>query len=401
METTGGMTRSFCKVNWEKVNFKMELGLFGSDDGSLKLLNLKERYSLATFPLKNQINSVLFIEPLNLVLVGFESGIMKSFSLKVDTSKFVNSNQNLFKLYSMQSKEIRDEEGFIDIIEHNNHKLKMNQMFNVFSCGIKTMIVSPCQNHLAIQSINNEVFVMILRNSTSSKNIIRPLFLVKISEEMTDLKFQNNQQRLMFGSSNGKIVSFKLPEEREIDNRKNYLMELNDPRLEIKYIQISMMEFQKPKLDENDLFYVLNGSSGQENIEWDPEKINSLLEVPLGSGFQVLSEQLQEELQQIEESEMVQEEIKNSKKQNESKESNEPKLVEKKMVDTVKIGKNVIVSESLEGSLILATSEGNYLGYLYILQLLEFQETTFIMSKGNILLSSLSRDEQYLYNTYT
>jgi hypothetical protein len=213
---------------------------------------------------------------------------------------------------------------------------------------------------------------MKLQRLDSGKMNIIPLFLLKMESEIKDFKFHHEGNRLMFALHSGQVISVEIPDEKDIDNQRNYLIELTDKRLNTRIATLTMMEFQKPQLDENDLFYVLNGSTGEENIEWDPEPISTILEVNQKESLSELTRILQEKIEEcrkIEEKEAVGTKEENKK---ESKEDNENEVENDPPLESIKIGDSVDYRSILEKDLVIVSSEGNFLGYLYVLEINKF-----------------------------
>lgn len=346
----------------------MNVGIFGSDSGIVKLMDLSQRRTFAQFNLENRINCLLFFPKWKTLLLGFESGLLKSFHLELgDLPKFKNpSKLDLMKFFSLKSKTLRASKNLTENLEHNGHHLKGIQMFKIFSSGISHMIANAQRDCLVLRSHENELFVMRLFKNANDLHI-SPSFLLQTESKIRDFKFHNEGTRIMFALEEGKVVSVKVPDESEIDNQRNYLIDLSDPRLETRATTLSMMQFQKPQLDENDLFFVLNGSSGEENVEWEPEPVSVILEVSKKSPLILLGKIIQAQMREAEE---IQSEIPSKEKEktdSAEKEGGQDKASKK--IEGIKVNQSFDF-ESLENlDLVLASSEGNFLGFLYLIQI--------------------------------
>jgi hypothetical protein len=362
----------------------VNLGLLGSDSGILELMDLDQRMSLAKFNLLNNINCVLYLEEYKTVIIGFGNGLMKSYNLIVNKSYdwTIRSKNDLIKYFSLESKLLIKNKKFTENVEHNQHKLKGIQILKIFSASITHMITNKTKDCLVFRSSNNEMFIMKLKSHKYDSVEIVPLFLLQMETEIKDFKFHHEGKKLMFTLSSGKVISVEIPDESEIDNQRNYLLDLKDKRLKTRVANLTMMEFQKPQLDENDLFYVLNGSTGEENIEWDPEPISTVLEVihkeALSNMARVLQERI-EECKHIEEQQAMRsnQEEKTTSEENNKEEKNE----DKPPLESIKIGDCVDYKSILEKDLVLVSSEGNFLGYLYVLEINELKGNLFVKVK--------------------
>ena len=374
-EMNSGKTLAFDHFSVDLGAGATTLGLFGADSGVLNLMDLGLRSNVARFDLHNAINCLHYFDKLATVVVGFESGLMKSYRFKMSKSAKwqVKSKSDLIQHFSLPSKLFIEGRNFTEKIEHNDHELVGLQTLKIFSSAVTHMVADEAQNTIVFRSADHELFFMKTRTSKSKGLEVVPLFLLQLSTQIRDFRFHAGGRRLMFSLSTGLVLSVQVPGDSEIDNRRNFLIELKDPRLDTRVARMTMMEFQKPQLDENDLFYVLNGSTGEENIEWDPEAISVILEVEnkasLGELGRLIRAQI-EECQQIEE-QVKEESSKNSEKDMEDPSSSEvsPEPEPAVPIESVKIGDQVDFGELEKKDLVLVGSEGNFLGYLYVLEI--------------------------------
>lgn len=79
------------------------------------------------------------------------------------------------------------------------------------------------------------------------------------------------------GTSDGRIISFELKRISDELNRRNY--EIDTSYLNVKSGCLRMMEFQKPKIDENDINFMLSDNIETVDVEWDPTRINTLAKI--------------------------------------------------------------------------------------------------------------------------
>lgn len=142
LQTNSGLTRAFTRLDYTKAELTTEMAILGSDDGNLKLMTLQDRQTTANFKLKSRINAVQYIQQANIIIVGFESGLLKSFELSLNDNNIAQAipQKDLFKLYSMKSKET--ELTVEEEIVANGHRLKRVQMFKVFSSPLRKIILN-------------------------------------------------------------------------------------------------------------------------------------------------------------------------------------------------------------------------------------------------------------------
>lgn len=354
--------------------------MFGTSFGNLKLVDLENRITFASFPLKNKITSIEFIESLNIALIGFSDGSLQSFEIYIDHTQFkeLKSEKQLSKIYTIDSKESQDEFGFAQSIIYNKNTINKFQLFKVFSVAIESITISQNLQFVSLLSTNNELFIFEMNIFEKKNKILSPFFMIKISEKIENLKFLETSSRLYFSLISGKVISIRIPGKEEINNKKSYLIDLNDPKLDIKYSQISMMTFQKPKQDENDLFYVLNGSSNQENIEWKPDSITSFTYIPCQSNLFSLFNEAKQEFEKIEQQE----------KQlidSESKNNNTNVIQNKALNDKFHIEQNEDIDKYDLDNLLLVTSQGKYLGYIYLIKLRDWSDSSFLKTNGKYI----------------
>jgi hypothetical protein len=76
---------------------------------------------------------------------------------------------------------------------------------------------------------------------------------------------------LLLSSTTGEVIELEVPKPENFDSKESYL---ND-QLKSRSFTIKMMEFQKPKIDENDIQFILEDKVVQEVVEWEPAPISS------------------------------------------------------------------------------------------------------------------------------
>lgn len=76
------------------------------------------------------------------------------------------------------------------------------------------------------------------------------------------------------GCSDGRVVSFELKRLSEEITRRNY--EVEGSFIKAASGRLRMMEFQKPKVDEDDINFMLSDNVETIDVEWDPARINTI-----------------------------------------------------------------------------------------------------------------------------
>lgn len=338
-------------------------------------MDLDRRMNVARFQLNNSINCLHYFEELRTLVVGFESGLMKSYLFRMaETDKWgVQSKNDLIQHFSLQSKMLIQGRNFTETIEHNDHELVGLQTLKIFSSAVTHLIAHETRQTIVFRSNQHELFFMKMQMSKSGKLKVAPLFLLQMEARIRDFQFHSEGKRVMFALTTGNVLSVEIPPETDIDNRRNYLVDLKDARLKTRIARMTMMQFQKPQLDENDLFYVLNGSTGEENVEWDPEPISVLLDVQCKRSIGQLGQLIQN---QIEESRQLEEQMKeehSKEKERDKPEAETEALVAPQVpIESVKIGDRVDFSQIDQKDLVLVASEGNFLGFLYLLEIRDY-----------------------------
>ena len=136
-----------------------------------------------------------------------------------------------------------------------------------------------------------------------------------------------------------------------------------------------MMDFQKPKFDENDLFFVLNGPGAFENVEWEPEPISKVLDPLEPSSIFSLFEKVQGARKQEEEEEEMKEALSKDQKGNPSSGR------EQSIFGSIEVQTDVKMDEITNKEIILVTAQGTYAGYVYLINLFKLAG-----NKGDFLL---------------
>lgn len=118
---------------------------------------------------------------------------------------------------------------------------------------------------------DSEAFVLKLNDD----NTFEPEYLVR-SEKQAITSCMVANKKLYLGYNSGYVESYdikSIPQEMKI---KNY--EIPKAELGLKTGRLRMMEFQKPKQDENDIDFMLADNVETIEVEWSPGKINTLCE---------------------------------------------------------------------------------------------------------------------------
>lgn len=379
-----GQTRAFGKFALHTGERRRNLGLLGSDSGVLDVMDLDARSNVARFGLNSPISCLHYFDALETVVLGFESGLVKSFALRLNKSARwqVESRQDLVKHFSLGSKVLVQGKHFLEKVEHNDHELVGLQVLKVFSSAVTRAVASERSRAVVFRSARDELFFMKTRVAEPGATLrMVPLFLLQLQARVHDCKFLEHSGRLLFALATGQVFSVGVPDESHIDNQRNFLLELGDARLQTRAAELAMMEFQKPQLDENDLFYVLNGSTGEELVEWDPQPVSAVLEVACPESLAELAQAVRA---QAEEARRLDEHTRQDHAEPQDPEARGPPAVQSPAapVESVKVGDSADLEAFAQKHLALAASQGNFLGYLYLLELRVYTGGAGVASVG-------------------
>lgn len=200
--------------------------VFAGNDGMIKVLDIKTEDMTFWKVDNHSINSLTLCNTTEVVIIGNSKGLVKSYKMP---------QMNKVSCYK--------------VFEESVEQIKVENV-NVVCMSKKS------------------IFVFNLSNDGS----LEPHFLVESSNaEITSSVLLNNM--LILGNAIGELRGFRIPEAKFHSNEKNYLL-INPP--EECYSRLQMMEFQKPKKDEDDIRYYLNDEMEFQDVEWEPQAIRSL-----------------------------------------------------------------------------------------------------------------------------
>ena len=286
------------------------------------------------------------------VYLGYSEGICLEFdknekmtkSRKLDfygICSLCNYKQNLL---------IGNKKGVLSIFSKNFKKL---DFLKVFDQPLKEILV---EDDFVVCVAKNEIFVLSvkipenvdLELNLGNECFFKGEYLYRIKKSVISSICLKNK-KLYIGLQNGKIRKIDIKKIEILKNEKNF--EIDRKILNEKKGILKMAEIQKPKQDENDIKFVLNDKIEEIDIEWDSLSIRSILNY-------------KEEIMKISE---------NEKNEN----FGDLNLKKKSRFSEGKKKKQNLENDFFEDDeRVLVSSEGDFIGFLYLLKLSENEKNS-------------------------
>jgi WD40 repeat protein len=176
--------------------------------------------------------------------------------------------------------------GIVRIVHFSKEKMYLRKAMKVHNNPVKSLSFSPSGDCLAVLSANGEIFFFSVSPDEEQPGDIRvdPICIYPVQKKIKSMVWAQTISRLLLGCETGEVIEVEVPrafragdeelrpEDQGFDSTQTYLNE----HVRTRTFTIRMMEFQKPKINENDLNFLLEDKVIEKFVEWDPAPISAL-----------------------------------------------------------------------------------------------------------------------------
>lgn len=162
--------------------------------------------------------------------------------------------------------------GVVRIIHFSKEKVYLVKSMKVHNNPVASLCFSPSGETLAVLSSQGEIFFLAVEPAAGGGVKIDPICIHPINMKVNYMSWGQTLNTLLLATESGQVIELEVPKLEDFDSTFTYLNE----SIKSRSFTIKMMEFQKPKIDENDINFLLDDKVVQQEVEWDPAPISSV-----------------------------------------------------------------------------------------------------------------------------
>lgn len=162
--------------------------------------------------------------------------------------------------------------GIVRIVHFSKSRVYLVKAMKVHNSPIKNLSFSPSGETLAVLSSLGEIFFLSVEPVAGGGVKVEPVCVHPLNKKINYMTWGRKLDTLLLATDTGQVVELQVPKPEDFDSTLSYLNE----SLKSRSYTIKMMEFQKPKIDENDINFLLDDKVVQQVVEWDPAPISSV-----------------------------------------------------------------------------------------------------------------------------
>jgi WD40 repeat protein len=165
--------------------------------------------------------------------------------------------------------------GIVRIVHLSKDKIHLLKAMKVHNNPIKSLSLSPNGETLAVLSSEGEIFFLHVEPDRRQGGLkIENICIHPTQKVINYMTWGERLNRLLVSTNKGEVIEMEVPSLQDFNSSETYLNE----NVKKRTYTICMMEFQKPKIDEKDLnFLMMEDNAEQQEVEWDPASISSVI----------------------------------------------------------------------------------------------------------------------------
>lgn len=165
--------------------------------------------------------------------------------------------------------------GIVRIVHLSKDKIFLQKAMKVHNNPIKAVSLSPNGETMAVLSSEGEIFFLSVEPDNSQGGLrIEPICIHPTNKTINYVTWGERLNTLLVSTSKGEVIEMEVPSPKDFNSSETYLNE----NIKKRTYTICMMEFQKPKIDEKDLkFLMMDDNAEQQEVEWDPASISAVI----------------------------------------------------------------------------------------------------------------------------
>ena len=162
--------------------------------------------------------------------------------------------------------------GIVRIIHFSKNQVYLVKAMKVHNNSIVNLSFSPSGETLAVLSSQGEIFFLSVEPLSGGGIKVEPICIHPLNKKINYMTWGRKLETLLLATDTGQVIELQVPKPQDFDPTLSYLNE----NLKSKSYTIKMMEFQKPKIDENDINFLLDDKVVHQVVEWDPAPISAV-----------------------------------------------------------------------------------------------------------------------------
>ena len=244
--------------------------VFQNSSGSLVTLQFKDKDFVAG---EYTINETLdyvpgriigFQESTSLSIVAYDSGYLVQLGGDYEEERIRLETQRLTALSLWKSYVLTgNDKGILQVFDRSYERLDICKVFN------EAIVQILHDEDFIVCVTTNQVFIL----SIADDGRLSPEFLYS-SKQGNVTKAVAFGLRVYIGCVDGRVISFECKRIDKALTQRNF--EVDTSSIDMATGRLRMMEFQKPKVDENDINFMLSDNIETADVEWDPARINTI-----------------------------------------------------------------------------------------------------------------------------
>ena len=163
--------------------------------------------------------------------------------------------------------------GIVRIAYFSKDKVYLQQAMKVHNNPVTAIKLSPNGELMAVLSQEGELFFLSVKSAASRGGLVfKPICIHPMNKKVNYIMWGKHSERLLLATATGEVIELDVRDVTSFDSSETYL---NDSIPSRSY-SICMMEFQKPKIDENDIKFLMEDNVEHQEVEWDPASISAV-----------------------------------------------------------------------------------------------------------------------------
>lgn len=165
--------------------------------------------------------------------------------------------------------------GIVRIVHLSKEKIYLQKAMKVHNNPIKAISLSPNGETLAVLSHEGEIFFLNVEPDRSQGGLkIEPICIHPTQKTINYMTWGERMNTLLISTDKGEVIEMEVPSLKDFNSAETYLNE----NIKKRTYTICMMEFQKPKIDEKDLnFLMMEDNAERQEVEWEPASVSAVI----------------------------------------------------------------------------------------------------------------------------
>lgn len=163
--------------------------------------------------------------------------------------------------------------GIVRIAHFSKDKIYLQKAMKVHNNPVTSIKLSPNGELMAVLSQEGEIFFLSVESIASQGGLVfKPVCIHPMNKKVNCMMWSTHSDKLLLATATGEVIELDVSKVTSFDSSETYL----NGSIPSRTYTICMMEFQKPKIDENDIKFLMEDNVEHHVVEWDPAPISAV-----------------------------------------------------------------------------------------------------------------------------